>query len=86
MCVHSRGSEQRLGDAFALDIIGQHTIVLGSAEAAFELLDARGAYPAPPRAATRSPTPRAGAIYSDRPTAVMAGELSFPFFPLLPPC
>jgi hypothetical protein len=35
------------------------------------------------RAATHSPISLAGAIYSDRPTAIMAGELSAPHARLL---
>ncbi|PIL27798.1 cytochrome P450 [Ganoderma sinense ZZ0214-1] len=45
------------GDIVAITAMGQPTLILGSAKAASDLLDAKGA------------------IYSDRPSAVMAGEL-----------
>ncbi|CAL1708513.1 unnamed protein product [Somion occarium] len=45
------------GDVVGLHVLGQPTLILGSAQAANETLDARGN------------------IYSDRPVAVMAGEL-----------
>uniref|UniRef100_A0A5K1K2P8 Cell surface hydrophobicity-associated protein n=1 Tax=Ganoderma boninense TaxID=34458 RepID=A0A5K1K2P8_9APHY len=48
---------ERYGDVVGITVMGQPTLILGSAKAANDLLDARGA------------------IYSDRPNAVMAGEL-----------
>ncbi|KAM5541771.1 hypothetical protein V8D89_004500 [Ganoderma adspersum] len=48
---------EHYGDVVAITVMGQPTLILGSAKAANDLLDARGA------------------IYSDRPNAVMAGEL-----------
>lgn len=45
------------GDVLYLNLLGEPTLVLGSSQAAADLLDTRGG------------------IYSDRPAAVMAGEL-----------
>ncbi|GJE93712.1 cytochrome P450 [Phanerochaete sordida] len=48
---------KQYGDIVQISVMGQPTVIIGSAQIASDLLDARGA------------------IYSDRPQAVMAGEL-----------
>ncbi|KAI1789418.1 cytochrome P450 [Ganoderma leucocontextum] len=77
---------ERYGDVVAITVMGQPTLILGSAQVANDLLDAKGRH--------RSFRPAhisfqcgahtyilplsallEGAIYSDRPNAVMAGEL-----------
>ena len=75
------------GDVVAITAMGQPTLILGSVKAANDLLDAKGecqylsVRAAAPTHSSKMPPSislcavLAGAIYSDRPYAVMAGEL-----------
>ena len=66
------------GDMVGVTVLGQPTLILGSFKAASDLLDTKGTHHSSPHFAqpNQSLVHIAGAIYSDRPNAVMAGELS----------
>ena len=77
-----------IGDVVAITAMGQPTLILGSVKAANDLLDAKGkcqylsVSAAAPNHGSKMPPPKSlsGTIYSDRPDAVMAGELSVTLF------
>jgi hypothetical protein len=72
-CSHyPRPHDHDAGDMFELNVLGKRSIVLSSTVAAYELLDVKGKRKAMARMSFNS---SAGSIYSDRPAAVMAGEL-----------